>query len=137
MGFPLTDLIGKAIDKILPDAAQRDAAKLQMLQLDQTGQLEELKTSMSAIITEASSSDKWTSRARPSFMYVMYIMILWSLPMSIITAIHPATAKNMADGMQAWLLAIPPSLYELFGVVALGYVGARSYDKAQQVKATK
>lgn len=137
MGFPLFDIIGKAIDKIVPDAAQRDAMKLQMAQMDQQGQLDDLKIQMSAILAEAQSSDKWTSRARPSFMYVMYIMILWALPFSIVTAIHPATADAMAAGMKNWLASIPGDLYSLFGVVALGYVGARSYDKAQVLKAGK
>lgn len=137
MGFPVFDLIGKAIDKIVPDAAQRDALKLKTLEMEQNGELEDLKIRMSAILAEAQSTDKWTSRARPSFMYVMYIMILWALPMSIITAIHPATARTMAEGMQSWLNAIPTNLYELFGVVALGYVGGRTYEKVQTIKAGK
>ncbi|MBW2635998.1 MAG: hypothetical protein JRC86_00480, partial [Deltaproteobacteria bacterium] len=85
---PLTavlSLSGKVLDKVLPDKAAREAAKLKMATLVQDGEVKELETRMSAIIAEAQSSDPWTSRARPSFLYVMYIMILASIPMGILS----------------------------------------------------
>ena len=88
---------------------------------------------MSAIIAEANSADPWTSRARPTFMYVMYIMILVAIPMGIVSAFRPEIAAAIATGMQAWLKAIPDSLYTLFGVGYVGYVGARSYEKGKGV----
>jgi len=91
------------------------------------------KTRLSVMVAEASSQDKWTSRARPSFMYVIYILILASLPMGILYAIHPQTAANIATGFQSWLKAIPSDLYALFGAGYLGYAGARSYEKVKGV----
>lgn len=130
---PLTaalDLGGKLIDKIFPDPAQRDAAKLELLKMQQAGELETVKIQMSAIIAEAQSADPWTSRARPSFLYVMYIMILTAIPMGFLSAFYPDKAVQIAAGMRAWLASVPDSLWAVFGVGYTGYTVARSaWDK--------
>jgi hypothetical protein len=86
-------------------------------------------TRLSVMVAEASSQDKWTSRARPSFLYIMYIMILTSIPMGIIYAINPAVAGNITVGVKAWLASIPESMWALMGAGYLGYAASRSYDK--------
>jgi len=88
------DIGGKLIDKLWPDPAQRDLAKLELLKMQQSGQLEGIKVQMSAIIAEASSTDPWTSRARPSFMYVIYTMLLFGIPMGFLSAFDPVIATN-------------------------------------------
>jgi phosphotransferase system glucose/maltose/N-acetylglucosamine-specific IIC component len=88
---------------------------------------------MSAIIAEAQSSDPWTSRARPSFMYVIYVMILMSIPMGILSAFNPAMAVAISAGMKSWLSAVPDSLWTLFGVGYVGYTGARMMEKRKGV----
>ena len=55
------------IDKIIPDPEARDRAKLELLKLEGSQELETIRTRMSAIIAEANSADPWTSRARPSW----------------------------------------------------------------------
>jgi hypothetical protein len=125
----LFNLGSNIIDKIFPDPVDRDKAKFELVRLQQDGQLKELESRMSAIIQEAKSSDPWTSRARPSFLYVMYIMILSCIPIGILYAFNPAIAHNIATGMQGWLKAIPEPLYALFGAGYLGYSASRSYDK--------
>ena len=49
--------------------------------------LEAIQARLSAIVTEARSPDPWTSRARPSFLYVMYVMLLWAIPMGVLAAL--------------------------------------------------
>jgi hypothetical protein len=95
--------------------------------------LEEVRVSMSAILAEASSSDPWTSRARPSFLYVVYILILFSIPMGILFAFAPDVAQRIADGSAAWFKSIPTEIIDLFKWVMLGYIGGRSYEKAKGV----
>ena len=73
-------------------------------------------------------------RARPAFLYVMYALLLWSLPMGVIAAIRPDVAAAMTRGMAAYLLAIPEPLYALFGTGYLGYTVARSWGKARGVE---
>ena len=129
LGAPLM----KIIDKVIPDPDARARAKLELLQLEGSQELESLRTQMSAIIAEAQSVDPWTSRARPSFLYVMYIMLLWALPMGLVAAFRPETAQNIAAGMNAYLNGIPESLYALFGTGYLGYTAARTWGKIKGV----
>jgi len=120
----------KVIDKIFPDPIEREKAKLQMAKLNQEGSLKEVEVQMSAIVAEAKSTDPWTSRARPSFLYVMYALILASIPMGILSAFNPSAAVQIAAGMKAWLGSIPDALWATFGIGYSGYTVARSaWDK--------
>ena len=132
MAFPLLDILGlgsKIIDKVIPDPAQKAEAQLKFQQLAQAGDMAELTRSYDAIIAEAQSQDKWTSRARPSFLYVMYIMILSAIPMGIVFAINPSTDGNVVTGVKQWLDAIPGDMWTFFGVGYVGYSASRSFDK--------
>ena len=119
------------IDKIIPDPKAREAAKLELLRLEGSQELDRIKTQMAAVLAEAESPDPWTSRARPSFLYVMYVLLLWSIPMGIIAAVSPATARAIAGGMNAYLSGIPEPLYALFATGYLGYTAAREWGKAK------
>ncbi|MFL0586604.1 MULTISPECIES: holin family protein [Sphingomonas] len=119
------------IDKIIPDPKAREAAKLELLRLEGSQELDRLKAQMAAVLAEAESPDPWTSRARPSFLYVMYVLLLWSIPMGIIAAVSPSTARVIASGMNAYLSGIPEPLYALFATGYLGYTVAREWGKAK------
>ena len=125
--------IASIIDKIIPDKAERDKAKLELLNLQGTQELQQVQTQLSAIIAEANSKDPWTSRARPSFLYVMYVMILWALPMGVLAAFQPQAAHDIAGGINAYLNGLPQPLYALFGTGYLGYTAARQWGKAKGV----
>ena len=119
------------LDKLIPDPKARDAAKLELLRLQGDQSLNEVKLQLSALVAEAQSPDPWTSRARPGFLYVMYALLLWAIPMGLIAAAQPAMAKDIATGMTAYLNGIPEPLYALFGTGYLGYTVARSWGKAK------
>lgn len=125
--------IARLIDKIIPDPQARDAAKLELLKLQGSQEMEAIRTHLSAIVTEAQSPDPWTSRARPSFLYVMYALLLWSIPMGLIAAGRPEMAQAIATGMNAYLAGIPEPLYALFGTGYLGYTAARAWGKAKGI----
>jgi Holin of 3TMs, for gene-transfer release len=133
--MPILDkLIGpvaRLIDKIIPDPEARARAKLELLQLEGSQEMEAIKSQLSAIIAEAQSADPWTSRARPSFLYVMYVMILWALPMGLLAAFNPDMARGISGGMTAYLNGIPDSLWALFGTGYLGYTAARQWGKVR------
>jgi hypothetical protein len=124
---PITGLL----DKIIPDPKARDAAKLELMKLQNSQELHLLNTQLSAIVAEANSNDPWTSRARPSFLYVMYTLLLWSIPMGIISAVQPQMAHDIATGMTRYLNGLPEPLYALFGTGYLGYTAARQWGKAK------
>jgi len=119
------------LEKVIPDQAQRDAAKLELLKMDKNGDLKELELSLSAIISDSQSADPWTSRARPTFLYVVYILLLWSIPVGIFYTISPDSAERFITGYKLWLASIPDSVLTLFGTVMTGYVLGRSWEKVK------
>jgi len=121
--------LGKALDKIFPNPEDKAKAEAALIQAASEGRINELSADMEVMLAEAKSADKWTSRARPSFLYVIYLMILMAVPMGVVAAINPDLATHIAAGMQAWLAAIPDALWTLFGAGYLGYTGAREYGK--------
>ena len=121
--------IASIIDKVIPDKAARERAKLELLQLQGSQELAAIETRLSSIVAEANSADPWTSRARPSFLYVMYAMILWAIPMGLIAAWRPDAARAIASGINGYLGGLPEPLYALFGTGYLGYTAARQWGK--------
>ena len=127
----LLGISGKLIDKLFPDPEAKARARFELLKLEQEGELKEVQTQLSAIVAEAQSPDPWTSRARPSFLYVVYILLLWSIPMGVLTIFRPEAAELFTQGFQAWMIAIPEPVLTLFGVVMTGYVAGRSWEKVK------
>ncbi|MCC7413349.1 MAG: hypothetical protein IT495_17165 [Gammaproteobacteria bacterium] len=127
----LLPLLGQVLDRIIPDPVERDKARAELTRAEQAGEFKELDSRMAAIVMEAQSQDPWTSRARPSFMYVMYLMILWSIPMGFLAALQPQLAQAVIEGQTQYLRAIPSEMWALFGAGYIGYVQARSADKAR------
>lgn len=125
--------IASIIDKIIPDKEARAKAKLELMRLEGSHEMRLIEARLEAIVAEAQSSDPWTSRARPSFLYVMYALILTALPMGLLSAFAPATARDIAAGMNAYLGGLPEPLYALFGTGYLGYTVARQWGKVKGV----
>ncbi|MEO1489635.1 MAG: holin family protein [Pseudomonadota bacterium] len=126
---PITSII----DKIIPDKEARAKAKLELIKLEGTQEMQLIEARLEAIVAEAKSQDPWTSRARPSFLYVMYALILFAVPMGVIAAFDPITARAIGEGMTAYLAALPEPLYALFGTGYLGYTAARQWGKIKGV----
>jgi hypothetical protein len=125
----LFDLVGGALDKIFPDKDAAAKAKLEFMKLKQSGDLKELDSAFKAITAEANSQDKWTSRARPSFLYVMYSVIFLCVFGAIIGIWYPVEVTQASENFKTLLGAIPEQLWWLFGTGYLGYSASRSYDK--------
>ena len=100
-----------------------------LLQAEGQLALQEMQTSLSAILAEANSQDPWTSRARPTFLYVIYGVILLCVMGAIIGIWWPTHVFQAAENLNKLLGAVPESLWWLFGAGYLGYTGARSFDK--------
>lgn len=128
----LAPLVADLAKRLLPnDPDAENKAKLALLQVEQTGTLAELQASMGAILAEAQSADPWTSRARPTFLYLMYGIIMLAFVGGILGIWFPDHTARAADNIGKLLAAIPDSLWWLFGAGYLGYTGARSFDKWQ------
>ena len=134
------DILGigsKIIDKVIPDPQRKAEAKFKLAELHQQGEFKGDELRYEAITSEAKSDDKWTSRARPSFMYVIYILMLSSIPFSIYFAFDPSNAKLVVEGFKLWLSAIPNEMLALFGTGYVGYGVMRSVDKHTGGKVTE
>ena len=127
--------LASIIDKIIPDKEARAKAKLELIALQGTHDLKAIEARLSAIVAEANSRDPWTSRARPSFLYVMYTMILFALPMGVLAAFAPESAGAIGAGVTRYLRGLPDELYALFGTGYLGYTAARQWGKVKGVDA--
>ncbi|MFW5634921.1 MAG: holin family protein [Erythrobacter sp.] len=125
--------ISSIIDKVIPDKEARARAKLELLRLEGTQEMKLIEARLQAIVAEANSADPWTSRARPSFLYVMYVLLLTAIPMVVLSAFDPAAARDIAAGMNAYLAGLPEPLYALFGTGYLGYTAARQWGKVKGV----
>jgi hypothetical protein len=123
--------VASILDKIIPDKEARARAKLELMRLEGTQELQEIEARMTAIVAEANSRDPWTSRARPSFLYVMYVMLLFAIPMGVLAAFEPEAAESISRGMTAYLNSLPDELYVLFGTGYLGYTAARQWGKVK------
>ncbi len=125
--------IASIIDKIIPDKEAQARAKLELIALEGSQEMKMIEAQLQAIVAEAHSADPWTSRARPSFLYVIYILLLAALPMGVLSAFSPETARNISAGMNAYLTGLPEPLYALFGTGYLGYTAARQWGKVKGV----
>ena len=79
-------------------------------------------------------ADRWTLRARPAFLYVMYGLLLWSVPVGLIGGVWPDGAAAIVRAMRGYFEALPEPLYALFGTGYLGYTAARTWGKVKGVE---
>lgn len=128
----LIPVLGQVLDKVIPDPTAREKAKQKMSKMQLDGDLKEMEIQMSAIVMEAKSADPWTSRARPSFLYVMYLLILSCMVGAVLGIWWPTHIDHVAMNLANLLDSIPEALWALFGAGYLGYTASRSYDKKKQ-----
>jgi hypothetical protein len=134
IGEGIIGIGGKLIDKLIPDPDAKAKAQLELLRLQQSGELEELNAQLSVIKAEAQSNDPWTSRARPMFMYTFYFLLVALVVVAPVCGIFfpermTAFFANVAAGFQA----IPEALWWTFSAGYLGYSGARTFEKTKGV----
>jgi hypothetical protein len=84
-------------------------------------QAKEIEVASANIRADSQSGDKFTSRARPSFIYVMLALFVANF-VAFPLMNRPA-------------LVYPESLFWLFGSAMLGYTGARTWEKIGLPKA--
>lgn len=136
MPLPLVGLAGvlagpltKLIDDLFTSDEERSAARLKLLEMEQAGELKAVEQQLSAILAEANSRDPWTSRARPTFLYLMYLVIMGCFTGGVLGIWWPEHVTTAAQNITNLLGAIPEDIWWLFGAGYLGYTGARSFDK--------
>jgi len=125
----LSGFVGSVRSALTGDISPEKKAELLQRAADADAAITQITANVA--LAEAQSADKWTSRARPAFLYVVYIFILAAFPMGVLMAFFPSEAKGITAGVKAWLDSIPGDMWALFGAGYLGYGAFRSYDKTR------
>lgn len=86
----------------------------------QDGVAREVEAASANIRAEAATGDKYTSRARPSFLYIMQGILVANY------VVFPLLGKAA--------LVFPDAMFWLFGSCMLGYTGARMWEKVASMK---
>ena len=131
---PITILLGlgsKVIDKIWPDPVQRDQAKLELLKMQQTGELAQLAADTNLMIAqvkvneqEAQSPSVFVSGWRPAIGWVCGAACAWNwIGLPITKLVLLSTGHDIAIA-PADLTEMMPVL---FGMLGLG--GLRTIEK--------
>ena len=124
----LLEIGGKVLDRVLPDPAQQAAAKLELLKLQQNGELAQITGQMDINKIEATSNSIFVSGWRPAIgwvcgagfavQFVIGPLAEWSSAL----AGHPVKFPTMDTGTMMPLL---------LGMLGLG--GMRTAEKMQGV----
>jgi hypothetical protein len=128
------DIGTKLIDRVIPDPAQRDAAKLEMLKVQQSGELAQLaaetdlaKAQAAINQTEAANPNLFVSGWRPFVGWVCGLGLAYAFLIKPIAS--PLIQKWCGVPMEA--LDISTLLTLLFGMLGLG--GMRTFEKMNGV----
>jgi hypothetical protein len=110
-----------------------DATKAAELALKAEELEAKIETSrVSVMLAEASSMDKWTSRARPGFLYVFYFIIISLVIIAPFVGIwFPLQMAHFYVNVAEGFKAIPEALWAVFATGYLGYTAARQYGKVR------
>jgi hypothetical protein len=113
------DLGGKLIDRLWPDPAQRDAAKLQLLQLHQSGELQQMAGQVDINKIEAASSSVFVAGWRP--------FVGWTCGAGLAMQFVVGPTLTWAAALLGRQVAFPTLdmgtlLTLLFGLLGLGYM---------------
>jgi hypothetical protein len=114
---------GKLIDKLIPDPAAQDAARLELLKLQQSGELAAMTAQTEINKVEASNPSVFVSGWRPAIGWVCALAMGYQyLARPFMTAFYPAlTFPGLDDNL--WQL--------MMGMLGLG--GLRTFEKTQGV----
>lgn len=134
---PLTavlDIGGKLIDRFFPDPAQRDAAKLELLKMQQSGELAKLtadteiaKAQAGVNAAEAASGNAYASSWRPTVGYACVAGLVYSFLVQPLLPWFAALAGKPMPPLPELDTSVLMTL--LLGMLGIG--GMRSFDKSK------
>ena len=124
------DIGGKLIDRMWPDPAQAATAKLELIKLQQSGDLAQMTGQLEINKVEAANANIFVSGWRPAIGWVCALALLYQylirpLAMAVFAAIgHPLPVMPGLD----------ENLWQLM-MAMLGMGGLRTFEKVQGVAA--
>lgn len=120
----------------LEAAVDANAHEIQMKEYELTvkamdAESKAIEAASKNIQAEAASGDKFTSRARPTFMYLFYIILAFNY------IILPICQMPKVGVMGLKPIEFPDILWEVFVAGYLGYTGVRTFEKYSGKKGAK
>ena len=131
--FPLgalLDIGGKILDKVFPDPAQAEQAKLKLLEMQQNGELAKINADaaeqheLTARLQADMASDSWLSKnIRPgTLVFILFVYSAFAM-------------------MSAWDIEVNNNYVELLGqwgmLIMSFYFGGRTLEKIMDMKRSK
>ncbi|SME88324.1 holin family protein [Desulfovibrio gilichinskyi] len=115
----ILDLGSTIIDKIWPDAGDREKAKLKLVELQSKGELVEIESRLKIMLAEMSGN--WLQRSwRPILMLTIITIVANNY------LLYPYMSLFWAEAPK---LELPPQLWSLMQLGLSGYVVGRSAEK--------
>ena len=126
----ILDIGSKVIDRVWPDPAQAAAAKLELVKLQQSGELQQIVGQLDIDKAEASNASVFVSGWRPFIGWTCGAACAWNW-------IGISIAKVIAAFMQYQITLSPADLSEMMPVLLgmLGLGALRTVEKIQGVAA--
>lgn len=123
-----------AVGDLILNRAVKDPKAREKIRGDLAGELGAREAAAVSEISRVAKTgsvdlDPWTKKARPTFLYVVYIMVFGAIPFGALYGFAPEFSGRFVEGMSLFLKAIPDLAWYLFGSAYLGYSGLRSWDK--------
>jgi len=120
---------GKLIDKLIPDPAAQDAARLELLKLQQSGELAAMTAQTEINKAEASNPSVFVSGARPFILWGCGMAMLYAALFEPIMRFVAVVIFHYSGGFPAIDTALTTQV--LLGLLGLGSL--RTYEKTQGV----
>ena len=131
--FPLTailDIGGKILDKVFPDPAQAEQAKLKLLEMQQSGELAQLQADMNE---QNNVSERWKADLGSDSWLSKNVR-----PMTLVALL---VAYFIFATASAFDIVVKPAYVELLGqmimLIVSAYFGGRTLEKIMEMKTKK
>jgi hypothetical protein len=131
--FPLEAVLGLAtslIDRVFPDPAQKSAAQLELLKLQQSGELAQITGQLDINKAEAANPNLFVSGWRPAIGWVCALALAYQYLIRPLSG----TVATIAGYTLPPLPGLDDNLWQLMmGMLGMG--GLRTFEKVQGVAA--
>lgn len=122
----VVEKIGGVADRFIQTKDEKAAFEKELTRIATEERIKTMEITHSVIREEAASSDNYVRRARPTFLYIIYVILIFNyIAIPIIAMSFGKTDMKP--------LELPEPLFWLFGSGYLGYAGARSWDKRSKI----
>ena len=110
------------IDKLFPNPAEAEAAKLEMMKELNKAQALEIEAKAKVVVAEAQGESPAQRNWRPHLMYLFMLIIAFN---------YIIAPLLVMCGLPLVALPIPGDMWVMLSIGIGGYIGGRSYEKSK------